>query len=85
MNYEYKREDGSLFVIKQSMDDEPLQVCPTTGQKVVRVISGGLATSIPGHMMAPGSKFSHNPDSLPTTMRHYQNRVFKPEYRPGDE
>lgn len=39
--YEYKREDGSVFEIIQNMSDEPLTVCPTTGQKVKRVITGG--------------------------------------------
>ncbi len=39
--YEYKREDGSVFEMIQKMSDKPLTVCPTTGQKVRRVISGG--------------------------------------------
>lgn len=39
--YEYKREDGSRFEIKQGINDDPLQECPDTGQKVKRVISGG--------------------------------------------
>jgi len=39
--YIYKREDGSSFEIIQKMSDEPLTKCPTTGQKVKRVISGG--------------------------------------------
>ncbi len=39
--YEYQREDGSVFEMNQRMSDEPLQVCPTTGQKVKRIISGG--------------------------------------------
>jgi len=39
--YEYKREDGSTFEIKQSINDEPLEECPETGQKVKRIISGG--------------------------------------------
>ncbi|HET6527640.1 MAG TPA: FmdB family zinc ribbon protein [Balneolaceae bacterium] len=39
--YEYKREDGSRFEIKQGINDEPLEKCPDTGQKVTRVISGG--------------------------------------------
>lgn len=37
--YEYKREDGTVFEIKQSITDEPLTECPTTGQKVERIIS----------------------------------------------
>ncbi len=39
--YEYKREDGSVFEIQQSINDEPLETCPETGQKVTRIISGG--------------------------------------------
>lgn len=39
--YEYKREDGSTFEITQSINDDPLEICPTTGQKVKRIISGG--------------------------------------------
>ncbi|NBC27902.1 MAG: zinc ribbon domain-containing protein [Bacteroidetes bacterium] len=39
--YEYKREDGTTFEVFQSMSDDALTVCPTTGQPVKRVISGG--------------------------------------------
>lgn len=39
--YEYKREDGTVFEVMQSMSDEPLKICPETGQKVKRIISGG--------------------------------------------
>lgn len=39
--YEYKREDGSTFEITQSINDDPLKTCPTTGQPVKRIISGG--------------------------------------------
>lgn len=39
--YEYKREDGTTFEIRQSINDEPLEKCPDTGQKVQRVITGG--------------------------------------------
>lgn len=39
--YEYKREDGSTFEIKQSINDDALDICPETGQKVKRIISGG--------------------------------------------
>lgn len=37
--YEYEREDGTRFDIMQKLADKPLTVCPTTGQKVNRVIS----------------------------------------------
>jgi putative FmdB family regulatory protein len=39
--YEYKREDGTTFEIKQSINDDALEKCPETGQKVKRIISGG--------------------------------------------
>lgn len=39
--YEYKREDGTTFEVLQKMSDQPLTTCPTTGQKVKRIISGG--------------------------------------------
>ncbi len=39
--YEYKREDGSVFEIIQSINDAPLTTCPDTGQPVKRIISGG--------------------------------------------
>jgi putative FmdB family regulatory protein len=39
--YEYKREDGTTFEVRQSINDDPLETCPETGQKVKRVLSGG--------------------------------------------
>jgi predicted nucleic acid-binding Zn ribbon protein len=36
--YTYRREDGSMFDIRQRFLDEPLTVDPETGQKVVRVV-----------------------------------------------
>ena len=39
--YEYKREDGSTFEIDQRITAPALTECPTTGQKVKRIISGG--------------------------------------------
>src|SRR5262245_9106174 len=36
--YSYRREDGTLFDVRQSFSDEPLTVDPNTGQKVVRVV-----------------------------------------------
>lgn len=36
--YTYRREDGTTFDIQQKFLDEPLKLCPTTGQKVVRII-----------------------------------------------
>lgn len=39
--YEYKREDGSTFEIIQKISEDALTTCPTTGQKVKRIVSGG--------------------------------------------
>lgn len=39
--YKYKREDGTTFEVRQSINDDALEECPDTGQKVKRVISGG--------------------------------------------
>ena len=38
--YVYRREDGSTFEIEQRITEDPLEVCPDTGQKVERVITG---------------------------------------------
>lgn len=46
--YEYKREDGSTFEIFQSMSEDALKVCPTTGQPVKRMISGGTGLVFKG-------------------------------------
>ena len=36
--YTYRREDGSTFDFRQRFLDSPLEICPTTGQVVKRVI-----------------------------------------------
>jgi putative FmdB family regulatory protein len=46
--YEYKREDGTTFEVFQQMSEEPLKVCPTTGQPVKRMISGGTGLLFKG-------------------------------------
>lgn len=46
--YVYRREDGSTFEFEQSIKDDPLTVCPTTGQPVTRVISGGTGLIFKG-------------------------------------
>lgn len=38
--YVYRREDGSTFELEQRITEDPLKVCPDTGQKVERVITG---------------------------------------------
>lgn len=42
--YKYRREDGTEFTIKQGMNDDRLEKCPETGQKVKRIITGGHGT-----------------------------------------
>lgn len=36
--YTYRREDGTTFEVRQKFLDEPLETCPTTGQRVGRVV-----------------------------------------------
>lgn len=38
--YVYRRDDGSTFEIEQRISEPALETCPTTGQRVRRVISG---------------------------------------------
>ncbi len=58
--YTYRREDGTTFDYKQKFLDEPLQTCPTTGQKVVRVIqSPGIIFKGSGFYVND-SKQAHN-------------------------
>jgi putative FmdB family regulatory protein len=46
--YAYRREDGTTFDYFQKMSDKPLLNCPTTGQAVTRVISGGAGVVYKG-------------------------------------
>lgn len=39
--YQYKREDGTIFEVFQSMNDDALTNCPETGQPAKRMITGG--------------------------------------------
>ncbi|HMB90360.1 MAG TPA: FmdB family zinc ribbon protein [Rhodothermales bacterium] len=39
--YVYRREDGTTFEIDQRITEDALTTCPTTGQPVTRVITGG--------------------------------------------
>jgi predicted nucleic acid-binding Zn ribbon protein len=36
--YVYRRQDGSTFELEQRMADDALVSCPTTGQRVARVL-----------------------------------------------
>lgn len=46
--YTYKREDGSVFEFEQKITADALKTCPTTGQKVKRIISGGAGLVFKG-------------------------------------
>lgn len=39
--YQYKREDGTVFEVFQSMSDDALTHCPQTGLPAKRMITGG--------------------------------------------
>lgn len=46
--YLYRRSDGTEFDFFQKMSDSALTVCPTTGQAVTRVITGGTGVLYKG-------------------------------------
>ena len=46
--YDYKRGDGTVFEAFQPITAEPLTKCPTTGQPVHRIISGGTGFILKG-------------------------------------
>lgn len=46
--YSYQREDGTIFEVMQRMSEPALSVCPDTGQKVRRMISGGAGVVYKG-------------------------------------
>jgi putative FmdB family regulatory protein len=46
--YVYRREDGTTFEITQSIKDDAITTCPTTGQAVTRVISSGTGLIFKG-------------------------------------
>jgi len=54
--YTYRREDGTTFDIRQKFLDDPLETCPTTAQKVTRVIQ-------PAGIIFKGSGFYVNDNS----------------------
>ena len=41
------------FEVRQSMNDKPLRVDPSTGESVRRVISGGYGVHVAGGAVAP--------------------------------
>jgi len=46
--YDYRRADGTVFEIVQPITEDPLTECPTTGQPVERIISGGTGFILKG-------------------------------------
>lgn len=46
--YTYRRADGTKFDIEQRITEPTLTVCPTTGQPVVRLITGGAGLVFKG-------------------------------------
>ena len=54
--YTYRREDGSTFDFRQRFFDNPLEICPSTGQPVSRVIQ-------PAGIIFKGSGFYVNDSS----------------------
>jgi putative FmdB family regulatory protein len=46
--YVYRREDGTTFEIQQRITEPALEACPTTGQKVKRLITGGAGLIFKG-------------------------------------
>jgi putative FmdB family regulatory protein len=46
--YTYRRADGTTFDIEQRITEDALDTCPTTGQKVTRVISAGAGLVFKG-------------------------------------
>lgn len=46
--YVYRREDGTTFEIEQPITADALEVCPTTGQPVRRLIRGSAGLIFKG-------------------------------------
>lgn len=67
--YEYQREDGTKFEIEQRITEKPLTVCPTTGQGVKRLISGGagLVFKGSGFYLTDYARKSSSPASTSTS------------------
>ncbi len=53
--YRYRREDGSEFEVIQPIIEDALKVCPDTGQRVRRLITGGSGVIYKGGGWTPRS------------------------------
>lgn len=75
--YEYKREDGTKFERVEGINDDPLERCPETGQKVRRLISGGGTPIIRGWSPDKERKkkewIQNNPGG--TTLPEYKKKI----------
>lgn len=81
MIYTYKRDDGTMFEYSQRMTEDALTTCPTTGQAVRRVITGGRGVQMKGWF--PGKEANNEArhqrglanDPLYTTLSDYKPKV----------
>lgn len=65
--YEYRREDGTTFEIRQKFSDDPLEVDPKTGQKVQRIIqAAGIMFKGSGFYVTDNSNASRKATTAPT-------------------
>ena len=46
--YSYRRADGTTFDVEQRITEPALTACPTTGQAVTRMITGGAGLVFKG-------------------------------------
>ena len=63
--YVYRREDGTTFEIEQRITADALETCPTTGQLVKRVISGGTGLIFKGSGFYQTDYVNNKDDSSP--------------------
>lgn len=61
--YEYKREDGTIFEIKQRITADPLKECPETGQEVTRIISSNVSFDFKGTGFHSTDYTDHGPEN----------------------
>ena len=82
--YVYEREDGDRFEIVQKISDEPLELCPETGQKVKKIPSWQGSAMISG--WSPGNQLRKEKfarinaqkaakDQYMTTLPEYEKRI----------
>jgi predicted nucleic acid-binding Zn ribbon protein len=64
--YTYRRADGTRFDIEQRITEPSLTVCPTTGQPVVRVITGGAGLVFKGTGFYQTDYVRRKEDGAPT-------------------